>query len=35
MNDTYWIGWIAIGFASGSIPFGVLLAKAGPLKRRV
>ena len=28
MNDAYWIGWIAIGFASGSIPFGVLLAKA-------
>ena len=27
MNDAYWIGWISIGFASGSIPFGVLLAR--------
>lgn len=27
MNEAYWIAWIVIAFASGSIPFGVLLAR--------
>ncbi|MEC8733728.1 MAG: glycerol-3-phosphate acyltransferase, partial [Planctomycetota bacterium] len=28
MNDAYWIAWIVLAFGCGSLPFGIIIARA-------